>query len=59
MGNQFEIELQIRGTNDKNEHIALVSLASIGEKSELFDFLGFGKHEILKMKVGDSSIKAR
>ena len=58
MGNFFEVELQVRGSNSNKEVISLVSLVSIGESSELFGHMGFGKGNVLKMKTGENSVKS-
>lgn len=57
MGNKFAVELQVRGKNKKGEGIALVSLVGIGDKSDLFDFigLGYGKLKALGAKEGSFS----
>ena len=54
MGNTFEVELQVRGKNSKGEGIALVSLVGIGDKSDLFDFIGFGHGKLKNLGKGDA-----
>lgn len=51
MGGGFPAELQLRGSSEDGELITFVSLIEKGEKSKMFEKMGFGGGEFKKLDV--------